>query len=70
MGPLSISAAGMFDLCAFLLDFFLVGVRLWLSRLSGEDKMEWGGMGEEIRLIEADCPGYRNRSDFPRGQTP
>ena len=54
---------------------FLVGVRLWLSRLSGEDKMEWNGMGwgraeMEIRLVEADCPGYRNRSDFPRGQTP
>ena len=72
MGPLSISAAGMFDLCAFLLGFFLVGVRLWLSRLSGMrwDGMRWGRTEMEIRLVEADCPGYRNRSDFPRGQTP
>ena len=40
MGPLSISAAGTFDLCAFLVVFFLVGGRLWLSRLS-EERIGW-----------------------------
>jgi len=79
MRPLSISAAGMLICVLSWLNFFLVGGRLWISRLSGErmgwNEMGWNGMGwgkteMEIRLIEADCPGYRNRSDFPRGQTP
>ena len=54
VGPLSISAAGMFDLCAFLVEIFFSWGRLWLSRLSGEDRKGWDGMGEDRNGDKAD----------------
>ena len=43
MGPLSISAAGMFDLCAFLVEFFWLGGGCG-SRLS-EERIGWNETG-------------------------